>query len=65
MPATPDYNPTYRELISDMIARFTDFEEARIKGIVDVLIKNGAISIYEDGRLYRTRALIPRTIVRI
>lgn len=65
IPATQDYNPTCEELISDMIARFTDFEEARIKGIVDALIRNEAISIYEDERLYRIRVLTPRTIVKI
>ena len=65
MPSTQDYNPTYGELIKDMIARFTDLDEARIKCIVDALIKNGAITIYEDGRLYRTKALIPRMIINI
>ena len=62
---TQDYNPTYEELISDMKARFTDFDDVRIKGIVDALIKNGAITVYEDGRLYRTKALIPRMIIKI
>ena len=60
-----DYNPSYCELLENMKSRFVDLEEDRIKGIIDALITKKAISIYDDQKLYRTMALLPRTIIKI
>lgn len=60
MPTVEPYNPTYEELISDTASRFEGLESARAKGIVDYLIRKKALTIYPDGKLYRTMALLPR-----
>ena len=54
------YNPTYDELIADVSARFVDLGEERTKAIVDFLITKGALTVYPDGKLYRTKVLLPR-----
>ena len=54
------YNPTYDELIVDVSARFVDLGEERTKTIVDFLIAKGALTVYPDGKLYRTKVLLPR-----
>lgn len=54
------YNPTYDELITDVSARFVDLGEERTKAIVDFLITKGALTVYPDGKLYRTKVLLPR-----
>lgn len=54
------YNPTYEELINDMVNCFTDLGLERAKGIVDFLIAKYAITKIVDGKLYRTMMLVPR-----
>lgn len=65
MPPVEDYNPSYNELLERMMFRFPDLGEDRIKDIINALISKQAISILEDGRLYRTKVLVPRMIVKI
>lgn len=62
MPPMEDYNPSNSELLERMMFRFPDLGEERIKGIINALISKQAISVLEDGRLYRTKVLLPRTI---
>lgn len=54
------YNPTYEGLIADVSARFVDLEFERTKAIVDFLITKGALTVYPDGKMYRTKVLLPR-----
>ena len=54
------YNPTYEGLIADVSARFVDLGFERIKAIVDFLITKGALTVYLDGKMYRTKVLLPR-----
>ena len=54
------YNPTCEELLADVSARFVDLGKERAKAIVDFLIKMGALTVYPDGKLYRTKVLLPR-----
>lgn len=54
------FNPTYEELIADISGRFVDLGVERAKAIVDFLIKKGALTVYPDGKLYRTKVLLPR-----
>lgn len=54
------YNPTYDELIADIDVRFVDLEYKRAKKIVDFLLSKQALTVYADGRLYRTKVLLPR-----
>lgn len=60
MPPIEPYNPTYEELISDTASRFEGLEATRAKGIVDYLIGKKALTVYPDGKLYRTMVLLPR-----
>ena len=55
-----EYNPTYEELINDVVNRFNDIPVERAKAIVDALLSKRAITVYPDGKIYRTMALIPR-----
>lgn len=55
-----EYNPTYEELINDVVNRFPNIPVERAKGIVDTLLSKQAITVYPDGKIYRTMALIPR-----
>lgn len=59
-PPTEPYNPSYDELIDYVETRFTDLGYERAKGIIDALIRKQALTVYSDGKLYRTRALVPR-----
>ena len=59
-PQMEPYNPTYEELIADVVARFDDLGYDRAKGIVDALIRKQALSVYQDGKVYRTMVLVPR-----
>lgn len=54
------YNPTYEGLIADVSARFVDLGYERTKAIVDFLITKGALTVYLDGKIYRTKVLLPR-----
>lgn len=54
------YNPTYEGLIADVSARFVDLGYERTKVIVDSLITKGALTVYLDGKIYRTKVLLPR-----
>jgi hypothetical protein len=54
-----DYNPTYEELLDKVVARSYGLGYDRAKGIVDFLIKKKALTVFEDGKLYRTMVLIP------
>lgn len=65
MPSMEDYNPSYSELFERMVFRFPDLGEERIKGIINALISKQAISIEDDGNLYRTMVLLPRIIIKI
>ena len=60
LPPMTEYNPTYNELIGDIDKRFEGLGIERAKGIVDALIRQQAIKVYDDGKLYRTKVLIPR-----
>ena len=55
-----EYNPTYEELINDVVNRFNDFPVERAKTIVDVLISKHALIVNPDGKIYRTMTLVPR-----
>lgn len=55
-----EYNPTKEELINDILARFDDLGFDRAKGIVDFLLHKQALTVYPDGKLYRTKVLLPR-----
>ena len=65
MPPVGDYNPSYNELLERTMFRFPDLGEERIEGIINSLINKQAISVLEDGKLYRTKVLLPRTIIKI
>ena len=54
------YNPSYEELITYIADRFVDFGVERAKAIVDFLVSKQALTVYPDGKLYRTMALLPR-----
>ena len=60
MPPFEPYNPTYEELINETVSRFEGLDATRAKGIVDYLIGKKALTVYPDGRLYRTMVLLPR-----
>ena len=60
-----EYNPSYDELINDMVAHIDGLEFKRAKAIVDALISKQAITIYDDSKLYRTKVLIPRQLFTI
>ena len=55
-----EYNPTNEELINDILARFDDLGFDRAKGIVDFLLQKQALTVYPNGKLYRTKVLLPR-----
>ena len=55
-----EYNPTYEKLIKDVVERFNDLPVERAKAIVDALMRKGVLTVYPDGRIYRTMALVPR-----
>ena len=55
-----EFNPTIEELINDIVERFDDLGFDRVKDIVDFLIHNQALTVYPDGKLYRTKVLLPR-----
>jgi len=55
-----EYNPTIEELINAIIASFDDLGDERAKSIVDFLIHKQALTVYPDGKLYRTKVLLPR-----
>lgn len=55
-----EYNPTNEELVNDIVARFDNLGFDRAKGIVDFLINKQALTVYPDGKLYRTKVLLPR-----
>ena len=55
-----EYNPTNEELINNILARFDDLGFDRAKGIVDFLLQKQALTVYPDGKLYRTKVLLPR-----
>ena len=55
-----EYNPTNEELVNDIVARFNNLGFDRAKGIVDFLINKQALTVYPDGKLYRTKVLLPR-----
>lgn len=55
-----EYNPTIEELINAIVARFDDLGDERAKSIVDFLIHKQALTVYPDGKLYRTKVLLPR-----
>lgn len=59
-PKMETYNPSYEELINDTISRFDDLGYERARGIVNALIQKGALTVYDDGLIYRTKVLIPR-----
>lgn len=59
-PKMEPYNPSYEELINDVVSRFDDLGNERAKGIVDALIHKGAITVHANGLIYRTKVLIPR-----
>lgn len=65
MPPLDDYNPTFCELLDSMKSRFVDLEIDRIKSIINALINKQAISVLEDGKLYRTKVLLPKMIIKI
>lgn len=48
------FNPTYDELIANIDARFVDLGYERAKAIVDFLLSKQALTVYADGKLYRT-----------
>lgn len=54
------YNPTYEELVTYIAERFVDLGVERAKAIVDFLISKQALTVYPDGKLYRTKVLLPR-----
>lgn len=60
VPSIEPYNPSYEELISDTVSRFEGLDANRAKQIVDFLISKRALTVYPDGKLYRTTALLPR-----
>ena len=55
-----EYNPTIEELVNDIVERFDDLGFDRAKGIVDILIHKQALTAFPDGKLYRTKVLLPR-----
>lgn len=55
-----EYNPTIEELVNDIVERFDDLGFDRAKGIVDFLIHKQALTVFPDGKLYRTKVLLPR-----
>lgn len=55
-----EYNPTIEELVNDIVERFDDLGFDRAKGIVDILIHKQALTVFPDGKLYRTKVLLPR-----
>lgn len=55
-----EFNPTIEELINDIVERFDDLGFDRVNDIVDFLIHNQALTAYPDGKLYRTKVLLPR-----
>ena len=59
-PSIEPFNPSYEELIDYVTTRFTDLGNERAKGIVDVLIHKGALTVFNDGMVYRTMLLVPR-----
>ena len=61
VPGNEPYNPTYEELICYTVFRFEGLESIQAKGIVDYLIHKNALTVYPDGKLYRTMVLVPRT----
>lgn len=54
-----EYNPTYEELINDAVNRFNDLPVERAKAIVNALLNKQAITVYPDGKIYRTMVLLP------
>ena len=64
-PQMAPYNPTYEELIADVVVRFDDLGYDRAKGIVDALIRKQALSVYPDEKVYRTMVLVPRQILSL
>ena len=54
------YNPSYEELVTYISDCFDGLEDVRAKSIVDVLLSKQALSAYSDGKLYRTKVLLPR-----
>lgn len=59
-PKMEPYNPFYEDLIADVVTRFDDLGYDRAKGIVDALVRKQALSVYQDGKVYRTMVLVPR-----
>ncbi len=57
---TEAYNPTYEGLINDMVTRFNGLGQDRAKSIVDSLLRNQELSVYNDELIYRTKVRIPR-----
>lgn len=55
-----EYNPTYVELINNVVKRFDGIGYDRAKGIIDALCRNNALTGYPNGKLYRTKVLLPR-----
>lgn len=55
-----EYNPTFVELINDIVLRFDELGFNRAKCIVYFLIHKQALTVYPDGKLYRTKVLLPR-----
>lgn len=60
-----EYNPTYEELIADVVNRFNDLPDERAKAIVDALLSKQAITLYHDGKIYRTMVLVPRQLLTL
>ncbi len=60
-----EYNPTYDELINNLLVRFDDLGFDRAKGIVDFLIDKHALTVHVDGKLYRTKVLLPRLPLKL
>ena len=65
VPSIEPYNPSYDELINDTVSRFEGIDAARAKQNVDYMICKKALTVYPDGRLYRTMALLPRQAVTL
>jgi hypothetical protein len=63
--ARKEYNPTYEGLINDVVNRFNDLPVERAKAIIDALLIKQAITVYSDGKIYRTRTILPRQLLTL
>ena len=59
------YNPSYEDLINFVVSRFVGIDTLRAKAIVDALISKHALTIYDDGMVYRTMVLLPRQLLAL